>query len=124
MCQQPGQTQTKTQQTVQEAHETLQENKSKLEEVHQVVTRIRQAQLDTDQEEEILKKLAKVDTQTSIKYYAQRYLEGTRESIFAKITNWLDDRSTPNRVMLISGNAGNLLLQPRCAKECKKMESY
>ena len=116
-----SQTQTKTQQTVQEAHETLQENKSKLEEVHQVVTKIRQAQLDTDQEEEILKKLAKVDTQTNIKYYAKRYLEGTRESIFAKVTNWLNDRSSPNRVMIISGNAG-MGKSVIAAEMCKRMQ--
>ena len=80
---------------------------SVLEEVHQAVTEIRQTQLNQDQEDEIvLKKLAKVDTHNDVRYYSERYLEGTRESIFVKVNSWLDDRSSPNRVMVIRGNAG------------------
>ena len=84
----------------------LKENTFKLEEVHQVVTEIRQAQLNTDQEEEILQKLAKVDTENIIRHHSERYLEGTRKSVFAKVTNWLNDDNSPHRVMVIVGNAG------------------
>ena len=84
----------------------LKENTSKLEEVHQVVTEIRQAQLNTDQEEDILRKLAKVDTENIIRYHSERYLEGTRKSVFAKVNGWLKDGNSPNRVMVIVGNAG------------------
>ena len=52
---------------------------SSIEDVHQAVTEIRQSQLHTDQEDEILKKLAKVDTQRDVTDYAARYLQGTRE---------------------------------------------
>ena len=93
-------------QTLLETHETCQESKTKLEGVHQVVTEIRQSQLNSNRSDEILKKLAKVDTQHSIEYYSDRYLEGTRGSVFARVTDWLDDRSSPNRVLVISGNAG------------------
>ena len=93
-------------QTLLETHETCQESKTKLEGVHQVVTEIRQSQLNSNRSDEILKKLAKVDTQSSIEYYSERYLEGTRASVFTRVTNWLDDRSSPNRVLVISGNAG------------------
>ena len=86
--------------------EAVEENKSRIEDVHQVVTEIRQSQLYTDQEDEILKKLVKVDTQRDVADYAARYLQGTRESFFAKGETWLDDASSPNRVMVISGNAG------------------
>ena len=84
----------------------LKENTFKLEEVHQVVTEIRQAQLKTDQEEDILRKLAKVDTENIIRYHSERYLEGTRKSIFTKVNDWLEDGSSPHRVMVIVGNAG------------------
>ena len=87
--------------------ETVEGNKCKLEEVHQVVTEIRQTQVNKVREDEIvLKKLAKVDTHNDVRYYSERYLEGTRESIFVKVNSWLDDRSSPNRVMVISGSAG------------------
>ena len=80
--------------------------KTQLKKLHQDVKEIRQAQLNTDQEEEILKQLAKVDTQNIIRYHSERYLEGTRESIFAQVKNWLNDTNSPNRVMVIVGNAG------------------
>ena len=100
------QAQKEMKQTLLETHETCQESKTKLEGVHQVVTEIRQSQLNSNRPDEILKKLAKVDTQSSTEYYSERYLEGTRASVFARVTNWLDDRSSPNRVLVISGNAG------------------
>ena len=84
----------------------LKENTLKLEEVHQVVTEIRQAQVNMDQEEDILRKLAKVDTENIIRYHSERYLEGTRKSVFTKVNDWLEDGNSPHRVMVIVGNAG------------------
>ena len=107
--------QTSTQQAVQE-------NKSMLEEVHQAVTEICQTQLNQDQEDEnVLKKLAKVDPHIDIRYHSERYLEGTREPIFVKVNSWLDDRSSPNRVMVISGNAG-MGKSVIAAEMCKRMQ--
>ena len=80
--------------------------KTQLKELHQDVKEIRQAQLNTDQEEEILKQLAMVDTQNIIRYHSERYLEETRESIFAQVKNWLNDTNSPHRVMVVIGNAG------------------
>ena len=114
-------TQTTAQQTTEECHQTLQENKTKLDQVHQVVTEIRQSQLNADQEDEILKKLAKVDTQNIVQYYTDRYLEGTRQSIFAKVNNWLSDINSPNRVMVISGNPG-MGKSVIAAVMCKRMQ--
>ena len=81
--------------------ETVRDNKvdSKLQEDVEV-------QREKDRENEILKKLAKIETVKNIRYNVDRYVEGTRLSIFAKIESWLNDRSSPNRVMAISGNAG------------------
>ena len=102
--------------------QTVEGNKCKLEEVHQVVTEIRHTQFNQDQEDEnVLKKLAKVDAQIDIRYYSERYLEGTREPIFVKVNSWLDDRSSPNRVMVISGNAG-MGKSVFAAEMCKRMQ--
>ena len=69
----------------------------------------------------VLKKLAKVDTHNDVRYYSERYLEGTRESIFVKVNSWLDDRSSPNRVMVISGNAG-MGKSVIAGEMCKRMQ--
>ena len=101
--------------------EAVDENKSRIEDVHQVVTDIRKSQLHTDQEDEILKKLAKVDTQRDVTDYAARYLQGTRKSFFAKVNTWLDDASSLNRVMVISGNAG-MGKSVLAAETCRRMQ--
>ena len=109
------QLQTSTQQTVQES-------KSMLQQVHQAVTEIRQIQLNQDQEDEnVLKKLVKVDTHIDIRHHSKRYLEGTREPIFAKVNSWLDDRNSPNRVMVISGIVG-MGKSVFAAELCKRMQ--
>ena len=94
---------------------------SRIGDVHQAVTEIRQSQLHADQEDEILKKLAKVDTQRDVTDYAARYLQGTRASFFAKVKTWLDDASSPNRVMVTSGNAG-MGKSVLAAEMCRRMQ--
>ncbi|CAH3183851.1 unnamed protein product, partial [Porites lobata] len=59
-----------------------------------------------DQENEVLKKLAVVDTKKVIQTHLDKYQEGTRISVFEKIELWLNDRTSKNRVMVISGDAG------------------
>ena len=104
--------------------ETFQETKSRVEETHGILLRaqgehfeamrqdLKQTAEDLEgkrekhRENEILKKLAKIDTLKDVRYHAEKYIEGTRSSIFAKVESWLNDRSSPNRVMVISGNAG------------------
>ncbi|XP_015778917.1 PREDICTED: uncharacterized protein LOC107356807 isoform X2 [Acropora digitifera] len=109
----------KTQLDILQIHTTTLE--SRIGDVHQAVTEIRQSQLYTDQEDEILKKLAKVDTQRDVTDYAARYLQGTRESFFAKVETWLDDASSLNRVMVISGNAG-MGKSVLAAETCRRMQ--
>ena len=65
-----------------------------------------EVQRGKSREIKMLKKLAKIETLKNIRYHADRYVEGTRLSIFSKVDRWLNDRSSPNRVMVISGNAG------------------
>ena len=61
---------------------------------------------DKGKEDEAMGKLAKVDTEKIIQYHSGNYQEGTRLRIFDKITSWLDNRTSENRVMVISGDAG------------------
>ena len=106
-----------------EFHQTLQETKSRIEDTHGNLLRtqgehfeairknLKQTAEDLEEREkrrenELLKKLAKIDTLKIVRYHSDRYVEGTRLSIFAKVERWLNDRSSPNRVMVISGNAG------------------
>ena len=65
-----------------------------------------EVQREKNRENNILKKLAKIETLKNIRYHADRYVEGTRLSIFSKVDCWLNDKSSPNRVIVISGNAG------------------
>ena len=51
----------------------------------------------------------------------QRFQEGTREWVFDGVQNWLDDRSSQNRVMVISGNAG-MGKSVIAAVICKRMQ--
>ena len=65
-----------------------------------------EVQREKTRENEILKKLAKVETLKNVRYHADRYIDGTRLSIFSTVESWLNGRKSPNRVMVISGNAG------------------
>ena len=81
--------------------ETVRENKvdKKLQDHVEV-------QRGKSREIEMLKKLARIETLKSLRYHADKYVEGTSLSIFSKVDRWLNDRSSPNRVIVISGNAG------------------
>ena len=61
---------------------------------------------DKGREDEALRKLAKVNTERVIQYHSGKYQEGTRLRIIERINLWLDDRTSENRVMVISGDAG------------------
>ncbi len=73
-----------------------------------------------DKEDEILKKLAKIDAMKDVRRHTESYVEGTRLPIFTEVESWLDDRSSPNRVMVISGTAG-MGKSVISAKICQKM---
>ena len=65
-----------------------------------------EVQREKNRENEILKKLAKIDSLKNVRNHADRYVDGTRLSFFSAVGSWLNDRSCPNRVMVISGSAG------------------
>ncbi|CAH3130664.1 unnamed protein product [Pocillopora meandrina] len=57
-------------------------------------------------DDKVLAKLAKVDNLAETRRHASRYVEGTRLSILKEVESWLANKSSPNRVIIISGNAG------------------
>ena len=61
---------------------------------------------DKETDDKVLRNLVKSEFRGDIDYYVQRFQAGTREWVFDRVQNWLDDRSSQNRVMVISGNAG------------------
>ena len=107
--QQLCQNQAKTQRTVEdvaksheEHYETLQAG---LREVKEVVNSFKEEK-DKDTGDEVLRNLAKSEFKGDIEYYLERFQADTREWVFNRVENWLDDRNSQNRVMVISGNAG------------------
>ena len=95
-----------------EESKAIQDTKSKVEEVSECLESLKQTfeqkvkgQRD-NREDEILKKLAKIDMVKDVRRHTESYVDGTRLSIFAKVENWLNDKSSPNRVMVICGNPG------------------
>ncbi|XP_068761107.1 uncharacterized protein [Montipora capricornis] len=106
------------QETVDTTQQAVRENNSRMQDIHQIVTEIHTTPHNTDK---ILKKLAKVDTQRDVRDYSKIYLEGTRESFFAKINTWLDDSSSPNRVLVLTGNAG-MGKSVIAAEICRRMQ--
>ena len=113
-----SQTQTKTRQAVEEVHDIL---RASLQEVKQEVEDLKRER-EMDRANEVLRSLSKSEFTGDIEYHAQRFQEGTREWIFKKVENWLDDRTSPNRVMVISGNAG-MGKSVISAVICKRMQN-
>ncbi|XP_078383739.1 uncharacterized protein LOC144666217 [Oculina patagonica] len=113
-----SQSQTTTRQAVEVVHETLQAG---LQEVKQEVRNL-QRKRDMDRAEELLRNLAMSEFKGDIEYHAKRFQEGTREWIFKRVDDWLDDRSSPNRVMVISGAAG-MGKSVISAVICKRMQN-
>ncbi len=98
-------TQQEARQTQHEARGAIQEVVKTLKQVKKTVENLKERS-NEEKEDEILQNLTKIDIQKVIEYHAERYQEGTRVSFFERVEKWLDDRSSSNRVMVISGYAG------------------
>ena len=101
-----GQTVVEIRQTQIEDQKTMQDIKDMVEDVHNMQSVDVEVQREKNTENEILKKLAKIDPLEDVRSHADRYVDGTRLSFFSAVDSWLNDRSCPNRVMVISGSAG------------------
>ncbi|XP_068681718.1 uncharacterized protein [Montipora foliosa] len=112
-----SQTQTKTQQAIEEVHETMQAG---LREVKQELESLSKKR-EMDRADELLRNLAKSEFKGDIEYHAQRFQDGTREWIFKRVDDWLDERTSQNRAMVISGNAG-MGKSVISAVTCKRMK--
>ena len=106
----------RVEQTLQDTHQAvgnlqqmLQEVRTTQQELQQQIKREAanaEERGDKAEEDEALRKLAKVDTESVIQYHSGKYQEGTRLRIFEKIKLWLEDLTSENLVMVISGDAG------------------
>ena len=91
-----------------------------LKEIKEAVYSLKEGK-DKDSSDEVLRNLTKSEFSGDIEYYVQRFQEGTREWVFDRVQNWLDDRRSQNRVMVISGNAG-MGKSVIAAVICKRMQ--
>ena len=111
---------TQTHQSMKEVNQNVREVVTGLKEVKEVVYSLKEGR-DKDSSDEVLRNLTKSEFSGDIEYYVQRFQEGTREWVFDRVQNWLDDRSSQNRVMVISGNAG-MGKSVIAAVICKRMQ--
>ena len=104
-----SQIQTKTQQSVDEVAKRHEEHyealQASLREVKEAVDSFKEEK-DKDSTDEVLRNLAKSEFKGDIEYNLERFQTDTREWVFNRVQNWLDDRNSENRVMVLSGNAG------------------
>ena len=100
------QIQTKTQEVIKGVAKTQEEHFETLQAVHQAVNSLKGEREANSEDDQVLKKLAKMEFKGDVEYHLERYQEGTREWVFKEVGNWLDDRRSKNRVMVISANAG------------------
>ena len=100
------QTQTKTCQIVEDVVKTQEENFETLQAVKQAVDSLKEGRETEGVEEQVLQNLAKSEFKGDIEYHVGRYQEGTRVWMFNKVENWLLNRNSQNRVLVISANAG------------------
>ncbi|XP_020604976.1 uncharacterized protein LOC110043811 isoform X2 [Orbicella faveolata] len=100
------QTQIKTQQVVKGVAKTQEEHFESLQVVKQAVNSLKQEREADKEKYQVLKNLAKAEFKGDIEYHVGRYQEGTREWVFNEVENWLDNKRSQNRVMVISANAG------------------
>ena len=113
-------TQAKTQQSTDEVCQNVKEIDAGPKEIEETVESLRDEK-NKDRVEEVLRNLTKSEFREDIEYYAQRFQEGTREWVFDRILSWLHDRTSQNRVMVISGNAG-MGKSVIAAVICKRMQ--
>ena len=119
------QTQTKIQSTIEGAaksqDERLESLQTGLQEVKLAVRELSKGRNSGSQEDECLRNLVKSEFKGDIEFHVQRFQEDTREWVFSKVEDWLDDRNSQNRVMVICGNAG-MGKSVISAVVCKKMQ--
>ena len=111
---------TQTHQRVKEVNQNVREVATGLKEIKEAVYSLKEGK-DKDSSDEVLRNLTKSEFSGDIEYYVQRFQEGTRQWVFDRVQNWLDDRSSQNRVMVISGNAG-MGKSVIAAVICKRMQ--
>ena len=114
------QAQAKTQQSVDEMCQNVKNVEVGLKDINEKLESLKDEN-DKDRSEEVPRNLTKSEFRGDIEFFVQRFQEGTREWVFDRVQNWLDDRRSQNRVMVISGNAG-MGKSVIAAVICKRMQ--
>ena len=118
------QTQLKTQHTIEEVRyenaKNVDEVAEGLKEVKETVESLKEKR-DQEKADKVLRNLAKSEFRGDIENHLQRFQDGTREWVFDRVQNWLEDRNPKSRVMVISGNAG-MGKSVIAAVICKRMQ--
>ena len=114
------QTHTQTHKSIKEVNQNVVEVATGLKEIKEAVYSLKEGK-DKDSSDEVLRNLTNSEFSGDIEYYVQRFQEGTREWVFDGIRNWLDNRSSQTRVMVISANAG-MGKSVIAAVMCKRMQ--
>ena len=127
-------TQTKIQSTIQGAaksqDERLESLQKDVQEMKEAVVELSKGRNSGSQGDEVLRNLVKSEFKEDIELYVQLFQKGTREWVFSKVKNWLDDRNSQNRVMVICGNAGmgksviSAVVCQRMQKDCRLCGSH
>ena len=76
---------------------------------------------DKNRTDEVLRNLACLEFGRVTEFHLKTFQPGTREWAVERVQDWFDDRSSPNRVMVFSGNAG-MGKSVLSAVICKKMQ--
>ena len=114
------QAQAKTQQSVDEMCQNVKNVEVGLKDINEKLESLKDEN-DKDRSEEVPRNLTKSEFRGDIEFFVQRFQEGTREWVFDRVQNWLDDRRSQNRVMVINGNAG-IGKSVIAAVICKRMQ--
>ena len=112
-----------THETIEEVHQIKEHTetlKAGLQEVKETIDSLKE-EIEKGREDEVLRNLVKSQFRGDIEYYISQFQGGTREWVFDRVQNWLDDRSSQNRVMVISGKAG-MGKSVIAAVICKRMQ--
>ena len=97
----------KTHQETQQKHEKdHREIRGDVLQIKEKVESLEERRSDDKESEVLNKKLAVVDTDTVIQNYAKKHEQGMCKYILEKVKLWLENRSSENRVLVLSGNAG------------------
>ena len=125
MLEEVNQTQTKIDSTIEGSAKSQEKRfeslQTGLQELKLAVGELSKGRSSGSKEDVVLKNLVRSEFKGDIEFHAQRFQDDTRGWVFNKVENWLNDRNSQNRVMVICGKAG-MGKSVLSAVVCKRMQ--